>query len=321
MLSRVAERIYWLARYIERIENTARLAQSHSQLMLDMPKSVNVSWHTLIEITSNEDFFAENYDTKTEKNCCWALLADRENSASLMSSLWWARENVRTTRDSLPKETWIYINELYLLIKDNQEDFYIRSKRNALLEKVIRSCQAISGMLDGTMSRNTTFKFIQLGTAIERADMVSRILDVGAFIIAQETEKAEFQQFQNILWANILKSVSADFMYRQNFQMEINGKSVIRFLVNDDQIFRSINYCVSMMQNQVKKLPKSAEISLSVGQLQNHIEQKVPFELGSPVLHNYLDDIQIQLSNIHQQFYNAWFHPQTQETNTTDIQQ
>jgi len=314
MLSRVAERLYWLARYIERIENTARLAQVHSQLMLDMPKSVKLSWYTLIEITSNEDFFDEHYDAKTEKNCCWALLGDRDNSASLMSSLWWARENVRTTRDSLPREAWIYINELYLLVNEQQEDFYVRSKRNALLEQIIRSCQAISGMLDGTMSLNTTFQFLQLGTAIERADMTSRLLDVGAFFVAQETEAQEIKQFESILWANILKSVSAYFMYRQTVQMDINGKSVIRYLVNDPDLFRSIKHCVTMMQTQINVLPKSTDVNQSVCELLALIEHKIPFELGSPVLHNYLDDVQMHLSNVHNQFYSTWFHPSiTQE--------
>lgn len=309
MLSRVAERLYWLARYIERIENTARLAQVHSQLMLDMPKSVKLSWYTLIEITSNEDFFDDHYDTKTEKNCCWAILGDRQNSASLMSSLWWARENVRTTRDSLPREAWIYVNELYLLVNEQQEDFYVRSKRNALLEQIIRSCQAISGMLEGTMSLNTTYRFLQLGMAIERADMTSRILDVGAFFVAQETEAQEMKQFESILWANILKSVSAYFMYRQTVQMEINGKSVIRYLVNDPNLFRSIKHCVEMMQAQIAILPESPEMTLVIKNLQDLVEQTIPFELSSPVLHNYLDDVQMQLSQVHNQFYNTWFNP------------
>ncbi|MDX1352453.1 MAG: alpha-E domain-containing protein [Thiomicrorhabdus sp.] len=309
MLSRVAERIYWLARYIERIENTARLTQVHSQLMFDMPKSVKLSWYTLIEITSNEDFYEEHYDTKTEKNCCWAILGDRDNSASLISSLWWARENVRTTRDSLPREAWIYVNELYLLVFENQEDFNVRRKRNELLEQVIRSCQAISGMLDGTMRLNKTFQFLQLGTAIERADMTSRILDVGGFFVAQELEEQEIKPFESILWANILKSVSAYFMYRQAVQMEINGKSVIRFLVNDPYLFRSINHCVGMMQTQVALLPESSNVSKAISDLQSLIQQNIPFELGSPALHDYLDEIQMHLSILHKEFYNAWFHP------------
>lgn len=313
MLSRVAERVYWLARYIERIENTARLVQTHSQLMLDMPKSVNLTWYTLIEITSNEDYFDEHYDTKTERNVCWSLLGDRDNSSSLLSSLWWARENVRTARDSLPRETWRYLNELYLLVKEQQDAFYVRSKRNELLEQIIRSCQSIVGMLQGTMSYNESYKFMILGSSIERADMTSRMLDVGAFVVAKVTEESEGKQFENILWANILKSVSAFFMYRQAVQIEINGKSVIRFLVNDKQLSRSINHCVKHMQRQLDSLPLSTELNQSMADLKNLIDHKIPFELGSEDLHNYLDEVQLQLSMVHQQFYNAWFNHKVEQ--------
>lgn len=112
MLSRVAERVYWSARYIERVENTARLARVHSQLMFDLPKAVKLNWYTLVQITSNEAYFEENYDGRNEKNCMTMLLSDRNNPTSLISSLWWARENMRTTRDILPREAWIHINEL-----------------------------------------------------------------------------------------------------------------------------------------------------------------------------------------------------------------
>ncbi len=321
MLSRVAERLYWLARYIERIENTARLVQTHSQLMLDMPKNVELTWYTLIEITSNEPYFEQHFDAKTERNCCWALLGDRENPASLFSSLWWARENIRTSRDSLPRETWRYVNELYLLVKENQEDFYVRRKRNELLEQIIRSCQAIAGMLQGTMSYNKTYQFLQLGSAIERADMTSRMLDVGAFVVAKVAEEQEGKQFENILWANILKSVSAFFMYRQAVQMEINGKSVIRFLVNDQELSRSIKHCVEKIQRLINTLPPSEEVNQSIHHLESMVNQKIPFELGSDVLHDYLDNIQLQLSIVHQQFYGAWFHPKIDPNQQIQAQQ
>lgn len=321
MLSRVAERLYWLARYIERVENTARLAQTHTQLMLDMPKAVGLSWYTLIEITGNEDFFEEFYDAKTEKNCCLAILADRNNSASLISSLWWARENVRTTRDSLPREAWIYVNELYLLVKDNLDDFAVRKKRNELLEEIMRACQAIIGMLESTMSYNKTYQFMQLGNAIERADMTSRILDVGAFVIAEETVDQDGQHFENILWANILKSVSAFFMYRQAIQIEINGKSVIRYLVNDPNLFRSIHHCVGKMHHHINNMPPSPELEKSMQELKSLIQQQIPFELGSSMLHDYLDEIQIQLSKVHQQFYDAWFHPKTTPPSQVQVEQ
>lgn len=160
MLSRVAERVYWLARYIERIENTARLVQTHSQLMLDMPKNVGLSWYTLIEITSNEAFFTDQYDAKTERNCCWALLGDRDNSASLISSLWWARENVRTARDSLPSETWRYVNELYLMVKErfcgcqSHRRTGRQTVRKCTLGEYFKICQRIFYVPAGDSNRN-----------------------------------------------------------------------------------------------------------------------------------------------------------------------
>lgn len=312
LLSRVAERLYWLARYIERVENTARLSKIHSQLMFDLPKSVKLNWYTLVEITSNEDYFDEHYDARTEKNCMWMLLGDRNNSASLISSLWWARENIRTTRDSLPREAWVYINEIYLYVKDNLDDLQVRSRRNALLEKVIRACQAISGMLMGTMSDNAAFRFLMMGQLIERADMTSRILDVGGYFAAQEYNQEEVEQYGSILWANILKSIGIYFMYRQAVQIEINGNSVIEFLVYDDKQFRSIKYCADKMHELANILPNSREVLKVIRQLQDLIDQTPEMEAGSTSLHDYLDALQLEISAIHNACYRTWFYPEVE---------
>jgi len=163
-------------------------------------------------------------------------------------------------------------------------------------------------MLEGTMSYNNTYRFLLLGSAIERADMTSRMLDVGAYVVANVTQEQEGKQLENILWANILKSVGAYFMYRQNVQIEINGKSVIRYLVNDPELSRSLKCCVSKIQNQVNSLPPSKGVGKSMIDLSFLIDEKVPFELGSELLHEYLDKVQMQLSEVHQEFYSAWFN-------------
>lgn len=314
MLSRVAERIYWVARYIERVENTARLAKTQSRLMFDLPKSVKLSWYTLIQITSNEGYFDAHYDAKTEKNCMWALLGDRENSASLISSIWWARENIRTTRDRLPGEAWVYINELYLLVKDNVDDFNVRTKRNALLEKIIRSCQAINGMLHGSMSANSAYRFLILGILIERADMTSRIIDVGGYFISQKVESTEIEQYDNILWATILKTIGVYFMYRQKVQIEINGDSVIEFLIHDDHSFRSLQYCIHAIEHNVHALPNAKEVAKTTQYAKQLIEKDLEFEVGSTQLHDYLDTIQMALSDVHQACYRTWFYPDNSQT-------
>ncbi|BBP43711.1 alpha-E domain-containing protein [Thiosulfativibrio zosterae] len=309
MLSKVAERLYWSARYIERVENTARLAKVFSQLMFDLPKAVKLNWYTLVQITSNEVFFDTHYEAKTEKNCMSMLLSDRDNSTSLLSSLWWARENMRTTRDILPREAWVHINELYLMVKENKEDFESRSKRNALLDKIIKGCQSWTGMMTSTMSQNNTYRFIMLGTAIERADMTSRILDVGGFFVSQETVVDDEYPSDSILWANLLKSVSAYFMYRQNVQTEITGQHVVDFLMKDKEFARSVRFCINFVSSVVSKLPNSSELKEELDALVLHIDQDTVYEVGSTALHDYLDELQMALSTVHNKFYEIWFNP------------
>ncbi|MDG6777299.1 alpha-E domain-containing protein [Thiomicrorhabdus sp. zzn3] len=310
MLSRVAERVYWLARYIERVENTARLAKVHSQLMLDLPKSVKLSWYSLVQITSNEAYFAANYDSRSEKNCMTMLLSDPNNPSSLMSSLRWARENIRTTRDILPREAWVHVNELYLLVKSQQEDFETRAKRNALLSVIIRACQAFSGMLSGTMSQNDTYRFLKLGMFIERADMTTRLLDEGGLYIAQECfENEEESHFDAILWAHLLRSISSYFMYRQQYQSEISGQEVISFLTQDPSSARSLSYCLKAMYTIMDDLPNPSAVQTALQLLQQKINAEKLLILGSHELHDHLDWIQSELSMINNLLYDIWFNP------------
>lgn len=308
MLSRVAEKVYWAARHIERVENTARLAKVYSQLMFDLPKSVKMNWYTLVQITSNESYFDFHYDARTEKNCMALLLSDKENGVSLISSLWWARENLRTTRDTLPREAWIRINELYLTVKDNLDDFESRSKRNALLDEVIKGCQAWAGMMASTMSQNDTYRFIKLGMAIERADMTSRILDVGGYFVAQETLQQE-TPYDSILWSNLLKSVSGLFMYRQKFQIELEGQTAVDFLLLDPEFARSISYCLTMIEKIVAKLPNNEGLLDRIAKLQNSLTLIDGISVGSDHLHASLDELQIEISQLHRDFYDVWFQP------------
>lgn len=311
MLSRVAERVYWLARYIERVENTSRLAKVHAQLMFDLPKSIPFSWYGLVQITGNEDYFEQHYgDDKSEQNCMAMLLSDRDNPASLISSLWWARENIRTTRDILPREAWVHINELYLMVKAQQQDFQDRTKRNALLSQIIRGCQAFSGMLSGTMSNNETYHFLKLGLYIERADMTTRLIDEGGMYVSQQKfEHEDEAHFNSILWAHLLRSISAYFMYRLQYQTEIAGQEVLQFLTQDTHFARSVTYCLNEMQSLTHKLPNAAALENAIDSLCSKIKQEHCLSIGSQELHHHLDWIQSELSQINRLLYDIWFNP------------
>lgn len=309
MLSRVAERLYWAARYMERVENTARLAKTYSQLVFDMPRDVALSWYGLVQIYNAEGYFNEHYETKTEKNVMDMLLSDVNNPASLLSSLKYARENLRTTRDSLPKEAWRHINELYLLVKENQEDFKTRGLRNALLEQIIHRCQAWTGMLSSTMSHNTTYHFMLLGRSLERAEMTSRILDVAGLFEAQQSTTEEETPYQNILWSHLLRMLSAYFMYRQNVQTEINGAQVIAFLTQDTAFARSIGFNLNVLKSVVSQLPTSKAPLLAIETLVTALHKQENYEVGSTQLHEFIDNVQLNIAQIHGLFDDIWFNP------------
>src|SRR5690606_16371662 len=114
MLSRVAERLYWTSRYLERVENTARLMGVYTNLLLDMPSGVNIDWYNLVTLNNAEAWFENRYKVKDERNVMRFLLSDPDYPGAMLSSLQGVRENIRTTRDVVPAESWEYINELTL---------------------------------------------------------------------------------------------------------------------------------------------------------------------------------------------------------------
>jgi uncharacterized alpha-E superfamily protein len=309
MLSRVAERVFWLARYIERVENTARMVLVHSNLMYDLPKKIDMCWYRLIELTSSEELFAKLYDNKIEKSVMQMLLVEPNNPASLMSSLKSARENIRTTRDILPKETWNQINQLHLLLRSRESDVQTRSKRNALMDEVIQHCQAMVGMFAGTLSQDETFAFLVLGRNLERADMTSRMLDEGGFFLGQQKHLEQVQAYENVLWANILRSVSGYLMYRQHVQTQIEGEGVIKFLLNDRRFPRSVTHCLLKVREMLDALPDGEGVREEVTELVDYLTQWTQFEAGSEELHEYLDHLQQGFIRVNNSIYQAWFIP------------
>ena len=177
LLSRVAERVYWQARYLERAENVARLLHVFSALQLDLPKGTKLGWQTLVQITGHEEQFVEKYKQENERNVVRFLLAER-NGISLVDMLAFARENARTTREIMPTEAFELINGLYYFARDNAEAGISRAERNEILDQIVSRSQQIGGLMAGTMSRDEAYGFVRLGRSLERADMTTRIVDV-----------------------------------------------------------------------------------------------------------------------------------------------
>ncbi|MFC1681428.1 alpha-E domain-containing protein, partial [Pseudomonadota bacterium] len=210
MLSRVADRLYWMARYIERAENTARMINVHSMLMLDLPRGVGIQWSQLLEVSGSDELFHSRYRTAGEFNVLKFIAADPSNPGSLLCTLSMARENVRTTRDQIPVEAWQAINELYLYGRRRLTSPTMHKNRHRIMSEIIARCQRTTGLLSGAMSHGPGYQFVRIGRNIERADMTSRIVDVGSATLVAEGD--ERKRLANRLWMNVLNALSAHQM-------------------------------------------------------------------------------------------------------------
>jgi uncharacterized alpha-E superfamily protein len=307
MLSRVAERLYWLARYIERAENTARMVMSFNLVSLDMPKTVTLSWKGLVAVTGTDDIFDEHYQRDDERNCVKFLIADHYNPSSVFSSLKAARENVRTTRDLVPSEAWEIVNELYLFARDNMDAGIGKRGRYQFLSEIVQRCQTLTGLLAGCMSHDPAYDFIRLGRNLERADMTSRQIDVGAIRFLKKASD-DPSPYDGLLWTSILRSQSGFQMYRQHVKRRINGTDVVRFLLQDIPFPRAVAHALRYVQEALERLPRNEVPLRLVMQARRHaLGADVDQLISEDRLHDFLDSLQQDIAEIHDAIVDTWF--------------
>ena len=312
MLSRVAERIYWQARYLERAENTARLLDVFSTLLLDLPSGTKLSLRSLVEITGTDRAFDEKYKQANERNVMRFLLLD--SASSLLNTLENTRENARTTREIMPLEAFEQINDLFHYAKDSAADSISGGSRHKFLEEIISNCHEISGLMAGSMSRGAAYSFVRLGRSLERADMASRIVDVGSGNLLPDIgsgrKQAESNEpYENTLWMSILRSLTAYQMYRQHVKHRVNGEDVVRFLLQDDDFPRAATHALTTITKVLKHLPKNSKSTTQVNKTLRMIERGDISKLLAAGLFQYLDDLQVEIAKIHTSIVDTWFLP------------
>jgi uncharacterized alpha-E superfamily protein len=307
MLSRVAERLYWLARYVERAENTARLVGVNAQLLLDMPEGVDALWASLVEILgAHDDFFAQ-HEKATERSVLRYALTEETTQVSVASALRMARENARTVREILPSEAWELINQLQLEVQETGEQALARRGRQAFLDRVVQQCQQFSGMIMTTMSRREPFHFVNLGWSVERADMTSRILDVGCTYAVGGRGNRALLDHEGVLWMNVLLSLSAYQMYRQQVRGRVEGRSVVGFLLQDTAFPHAIACCLDTLEATLGALPRNGAPLRLNRALVKLVAGADPSALVASGLHEFLDQLQGELGRLHALIQSTWF--------------
>ncbi|MGD9357187.1 MAG: alpha-E domain-containing protein [Chromatiales bacterium] len=310
MLSRVAERLYWTARYLERTENMARLINAYFQMVLDMPRGEEPGWGILLDITSSREIYLRKHETVNEIDVINFFIVDEGYPGSIISSVMSARENVRTTRDIITPGLWEELNELNLYVHELAEKSLARRFRYEFLEQIVQRCQQITGLVENVMCRTQAYRFIQLGRNLERADMTSRILDVGATAVnrrrEQEGRDSSQLRYDSLLWMHILLSLNALTMYRQRIGPRVSSKGVVHFLLQDITFPRSVIFCVHQIGEAFTKLPRRGRALNLFAELQDKLYHSDADVLAETCLHEFVDEIQRDLIRINDIILSTW---------------
>jgi uncharacterized alpha-E superfamily protein len=312
MLSRVAENLYWMARYLERSENTARLINTTTKLLLDLPRGASFGWDILLKVAGLDQLFHETYDEADETNIMRFLISDERNPSSILSCTRHARENTRTFREVLPTEMWERINALYLYVNENAAKAVSgRGQRYQVLNTIIEGRQSIVGLLMGSMSQDLAYQFLKLGRNLERADMTTRILDVNSAILTPGGNVLP-EAIQERLWMSVLTALSAYQMYRRHVGMHVRPAQVVTFMLADQAFPRTVVHCLAEIESCLAALPHNLAPMRAVRKASRRAAGMKVEGLSPVVLHEYLDQIQADLAAIHDSVSDQYFHPHYQ---------
>jgi uncharacterized alpha-E superfamily protein len=307
MLARDAENIYWMARYLERAENTSRLIIKITDTLLDMPTETSIGWHTILQILGVDKLYYEHYKTAQENDIMHFLIADERNPSSILACIKYARENTRTLRELLPEELWERVNSLYLYIASNIEGTAKkRRKKYIFLQDIIYQRQAIVGLIFGAMERNLPYHFMKMGRNLERADMTTRFMDVNYAITLSE-DSPLYVVAKETLWVSILKSLSAYQSYRHLKNVYVSMPDVVDFFFNEKRFPRSIVHCLGEIEDCLVEIPNSVEVIETVRSARKNLGKKDEKKMDIEKLHKHIDLAQQYIGDIHHALADQYF--------------
>ncbi len=262
MLSRVADSLYWMSRYIERAENNARIADVNLQLMLDLENQRDPDqqqqWNPIISSLEENELFASLYENPDGQAAIDFVCWQRKNPNSVYCCLASARENARTVREQISSELWEQINRLYLYLKGDSAKKLLKSSPSEFFHRIIVGSQLVQGIGDSTMTHGEGWDFIRIGRLLERGDSTSRILDLKYHLLLPSGETVG-GNIDTIQWMSVLRSCSALEAYRKIYVGQVAPWKVAEFLITHSEFPRSIRFSVDALDAALHRISGSSE--------------------------------------------------------------
>ncbi|WP_374565922.1 alpha-E domain-containing protein [Ideonella sp.] len=295
MLSRTADHLFWMARYMERAENTARMLDVNYQTAL-LPQSAGVAeqgWQGLLSISELTHDYTTRYGGINPRQVMSFMVKDERNPSSILSCLRAARENARAVRGTLTTEVWETTNQTWLEFNRLLADGSLTRDPASLFEWVKFRSHLSRGVTVGTMLQDEAFHFIRIGSFLERADNTARLLDVKFHAVQSDfygaaDEKDNEYDFYH--WSAILRSVSGFEVYRKVYRNVITPEKVAELLILRHDMPRSLAACMHEVVTNLKLVAneQSADTQRRAGRLQADLDYGRIDEILATGLHAYL---------------------------------
>lgn len=316
MLSRVADSLYWLSRYVERAENIARIIDVNAQLMLDLStakaETLSRQWLPVAACLGDESAFRARSRQTDAATVTEFLVFDRSHPNSISGSLAAARENARTVREQITTEMWEQLNRTYLwLMSKGARQAYERNSYE-FFQRVKKSLQLFQGITDSLMMHGEGWDFIQMGRHLERADKTSRLLDDAFFLLPTDRNRPADMLPQ---WLSILRSCNARQAYQRLYAAVVEPVKVAHLLLLNEQFPRSVVFCVGHLDQALRRVSGVGPGRYSnlaerlSGRLLAELSYSAIEEVWNRGLHAAVDDLQTRLNDIGRAIISTYIEP------------
>lgn len=292
MLGKTAASLFWMSRYLERAENSARFIEAGFRIALTRSASASDEWSSVLKSSGVLDAYRAKHEKIESAKVINFLLRDRDNPGSVIALMKQARDSARTARIALTREVWEATNESWITLKSALANPVQEQDLPEILGLIRQQSALVRGATLGTMLRNDGFNFLRIGTFLERADSTARILDVKYYLLLPSLAQIG-SSVDNVQWETILRSVSAHRSFRWLNGSDISAKAVADYLILHRQMPRSLAFCYAKISDNLGFLDQNYNRKSSSGELatqicKNQLDQPIEtiFDFG---LHEFIN--------------------------------
>ena len=309
MLSRVADSCFWLSRYIERAESSARILDVNIQLVLDSEdqngNAANDLWSPILSTLEEQELFQSQHGGINGDDVMEFVTFEKSNPNSILSSVTLARENARTVREQISSEMWEQLNRVYLYLQSPSAQASFRESPIGFYRSLVDQFHSFQGITDATMTHGEGWHFLQAGKYLERADSTSRVLDFKYHVLLPSGERVG-GDVDITQWMAVLRSCSAMEAYLKLFHGRVTSWEVAGFLILHDMFPRSIRFSVDALDRALHSISGSDrghfsnEAERLSGMLRSSLDYTTVETIFQSGLHQYLDQTQTRIGDVSQ---------------------